>query len=324
MTSNVYPSTVMYTVLKELGLSHAKSARILLRTQTTFDGQPLARRIEDSSQLSRRIVHVAPGQIPRTLFEDFAASVPVLSSKLLGRFATAQPGATPEQAADAFIVQRLFGAHERMGRALSAEGGASAYANAAVCIGRLQLDSETDRVLLHLMLFVTAGCTGDAREAARIVEDYAASHLDVHFDTAETAISSVPESGTPDVELSLGLARIVSGKIKAGTQLYRLDPNGTELGLLPEGENAVSDVDSDVSRRHARIWREGGRWYIEGLQSTNGTLLVTGADRAEIIVEPPRALRSPDYTSQPVEINATDIICLGATTRFMVMPSLAE
>jgi pSer/pThr/pTyr-binding forkhead associated (FHA) protein len=28
-----------------------------------------------------------------------------------------------------------------------------------------------------------------------------------------------------------------------------------------------------VSRRHARLWFDNGRWYLEDLQSANGTLV---------------------------------------------------
>jgi len=28
-----------------------------------------------------------------------------------------------------------------------------------------------------------------------------------------------------------------------------------------------------VSRRHARLWFDNGRWYLEDLQSANGTLI---------------------------------------------------
>lgn len=45
----------------------------------------------------------------------------------------------------------------------------------------------------------------------------------------------------------------------------------------------------------------------QDLKSTNGTYLIRGDSKAKCLV-----------ASEPVELFASDIICLGATTRFMV------
>ncbi len=57
--------------------------------------------------------------------------------------------------------------------------------------------------------------------------------------------------------------------------------NGTETVLVPEegltfgraGGNAQHLIrDAGVSKRHARIWGEGGSWFLEDLGSSNGTI----------------------------------------------------
>jgi pSer/pThr/pTyr-binding forkhead associated (FHA) protein len=48
-----------------------------------------------------------------------------------------------------------------------------------------------------------------------------------------------------------------------------------------------------VSRRHARLWFDNGRWYLEDLQSANGTLV----NSARIF--------------QPAQLNDGDIISFG-------------
>ena len=52
-----------------------------------------------------------------------------------------------------------------------------------------------------------------------------------------------------------------------------------DLGLRPDSDTTIgrhpqctlSINQPSVSRRHARLWMEGGRWYIEDLGSSNGT-----------------------------------------------------
>ena len=79
-----------------------------------------------------------------------------------------------------------------------------------------------------------------------------------------------------------------------------------------DGVQCIADVDADVSRNHAYIWQDGEHWYLRDLGSTNGTRLVSGGDGSERAVG-----RSVE---EAPELFASDIICLGATTRFMVMP----
>jgi class 3 adenylate cyclase len=62
--------------------------------------------------------------------------------------------------------------------------------------------------------------------------------------------------------------------------------------------------DDAISRRHARLFPRGGRFYVEDLDSTNGTLL-----NGEILV-----------SGTPVALNPGDVIELGESTRLQVLP----
>lgn len=73
-----------------------------------------------------------------------------------------------------------------------------------------------------------------------------------------------------------------------------------------------------VSRHHARIRHDGGRWYVEGTGSTNGTVLVSGADRSEIVVEPPADERG-GWTGESVAIRPGDELVFGKSTRYVVI-----
>jgi pSer/pThr/pTyr-binding forkhead associated (FHA) protein len=54
-------------------------------------------------------------------------------------------------------------------------------------------------------------------------------------------------------------------------RVYPLQKESCFIGRSPSVE--VSLADETVSVVHARLWKEGGRWWLEDLDSRNGTLL---------------------------------------------------
>ena len=320
------PSAVMYAELKDLGLKKSDSAALLLDTKRQGAGGWLDDRVNSPSQLTRYIVQTAPGEMSRAFFQDFGQSAPTI----MGRIATKmrKDGKTTSEA-NAVIAQRFSGASATaMQQALDAYGiDSSIYRNALAHIAGLQPLSETDRALLYLMLFLVTGCIGDPGEAAQEVERFSTNRVGAAFRTTEASWDDLgnanarSDAGVSEDMTLLGLMRIVDGKLKGGS-LHRLttDPAGTEMGSLAIGQNAITDVDADVSRHHARIYCEGGCWYIVGLKSTNGTSIISGGDKLERVVEPPKKDRPRDYVPKPVEIRPSDTICLGVSTRYLVMP----
>lgn len=325
------PSSIMYGELKRLGLSNYEVASTLMNTQLTFDGQPLKSRIDESSQLSRRIVHTEPGEIPRGLFNNFQISCPHLARMLIDRRAIRRCGGNQDKAV-AELLESLTGpAAEKMLVALAKQNiDGAMLRNMNSYIAHADLPEEKDRFALALMMFVITGCLGNPRAASIVVIDYATEVLGADFQTAQTVVSAFAQPDETRIEPLLGLVRLAEGKIKAQTNIHVLNPEGTEVGLLPQAKHTIADVGPDASRRHARIWRDEGRWFVEDLGSTNGTYVISGATGEETVVAPPRALRdedgsgasSSDGGNQPaaVELAATDILLLGATTQFMVLP----
>jgi hypothetical protein len=57
------------------------------------------------------------------------------------------------------------------------------------------------------------------------------------------------------------------------TNIGRWDADG---GIFPDVDLDQDDPEAKVSRRHARIIRENGQYYIEDLGSTNGTFINRG------------------------------------------------
>ena len=311
------PSTVMFAELKALGISNHDAAHILLDTSRPLGSSTVRERIESRTQLSRRIVHVAPGELDADLFCDYAQSVTVMLERFGVTWRRRFRGEMMQT-----INERLTGrTAQAMQRALHAFGAdADVYRNALARIAGLQLRNEANLAKLHLLLFVVTGCTGDPAEGARLAERYAAENLESTFVTPRAEVEFTED--TAPVPMALGLIRMVSGHLKGADSLYNVaaDEAGTEIGAFASSAGAITDVDPDVSRYHARVYRKDGRWYVIGLRSLNGTVVIGGDDKQVHVVEPPRWSRAADYVPQPYEIFPADTLCFGATTRYLVVP----
>ena len=307
------PSSIMYTDLRTFGgISNKDAAYILLNTNLTLGGRPLFERIESRTWLSREVVHVDPTNVNPALFADFYAS----TRTIYGQVSRHVAGANKLLA----VAQHYAGpAAKQMCQVLEDHGlDAQVYRNEVSRLCRVQLNDERDRPLLLLMLFCVTGCIADARQATGYVENYAQNRLanDLRTITAAPATSimtAVQESQAS----SLGLIRVVNGAMQP--PVIALEPAGSEVGALAEGRGAVTNVGPDVSRRHARIWRDGTRWLCCGLESTNGTAIISGEDGSIQYVEPPRNARAEGVIYPPCEIHEGDTLCFGRNTRFLVL-----
>src|SRR5205823_7940142 len=75
---------------------------------------------------------------------------------------------------------------------------------------------------------------------------------------------------------------------KENSLVGRIDPNS---GIFPEVDLSRFDPHTKVSRRHARIFREGEAFMVEDLGSVNGTVI---NDVIRLEPRQPRALGSGD------------------------------
>ncbi|WP_392508773.1 FHA domain-containing protein [Naumannella halotolerans] len=111
---------------------------------------------------------------------------------------------------------------------------------------------------------------------------------------------------SPDPMPSPGLPRLVT-----------LRNRSMLIGRPSRSRNIHPDLDCDpdagISRRHAQLTTDGSRWWIEDLDSSNGTFV---AGIAEPLPEEP--LRP----GQRREIGTDDRIYLGAWTRIVLRPAL--
>jgi hypothetical protein len=303
------PSSVLYQDLKTFGgISNKDAARILLSGKVAAGGRAPRDRVDDRTFLSREVVHSQPGLVNTSLFANLPDATQTLMSRLLANRATGGKSG--------ILAHYLGPASQAMQETLADYNlDAAVYRNEVLRLGSVRLRREEDRATLVLMLFVSTGCLADPAAAVGVVEGFAVKTLAVTIGTIETTMGDQAESA-PESTVDLGLLRFVNGT--ARPPIHPLSPAGSIVGSLATGPGAVTDVDVDVSRRHLRIWRQGTRWLCQGLGSTNGTLLVSGADKSTTVVEPPRSgRRASEYP--PVPIERGDMLCLGRTTRFLVM-----
>lgn len=74
--------------------------------------------------------------------------------------------------------------------------------------------------------------------------------------------------------------------------LGRRDPMSN---IFPEIDLSKYDPQTKISRRHARIWRDGGNFLVEDLGSSNGTMLSPGGvDAVRLTPHRPQVLANGD------------------------------
>jgi serine/threonine-protein kinase len=74
---------------------------------------------------------------------------------------------------------------------------------------------------------------------------------------------------------------------KHSSLIGRLDPVS---GIFPEIDLSNYDLESKVSRRHARVWREDQQFFVEDLSSVNGTVI----NDAFLLPKQPHRLKDGD------------------------------
>jgi serine/threonine-protein kinase len=98
---------------------------------------------------------------------------------------------------------------------------------------------------------------------------------------AARATAKLIVAGTTELDVSFVLQ-------KESNLLGRSDP---QSNIFPEVDLSKFDLETKVSRRHARIWREGETFLIEDLNSVNGTVI---NDAVRLAPRQPRVLESGD------------------------------
>ncbi len=108
---------------------------------------------------------------------------------------------------------------------------------------------------------------------------------------------------------------LIIGTNELETPAYRIEKDENLVGrrdpmsnIFPEVDLSKYDPQTKVSRRHARIWREGTQFLVEDLGSSNGTVILP------IVNETVRLLPHQPYT-----LTNGDKIRLGDTTLHFII-----
>ncbi len=309
------PSYVLYSDLKGFGRVSNRDAALVLLSDAPYGGASIRARAMGERTFLSRVVHAEPGRFPRECFDDFASSAHELETAILPRLG----GGAAARAA--FLEHYSGPAASAMHDAVVRTGGdGSLYLNVLQKVMGSRQVSEGVRGRLCFMLFLVTGCTGSPQQAMDAVSAYARKTLSLGLYTTETSVGpGCQQAAGRREDVRLGLLRMVGREAMLPVHPLSTDPEGTVIGALAQGPHAITDVGYDVSRRHARVFREDGTWWVQGLGSTNGTTLVTGDAHETVVVEPPQAERRPGEDFGPVRLSNSDLLCLGVTTRYLVL-----
>lgn len=311
MATELTPCGALFETMKRYGgISHKDLARLVLSGRPLADGKSPLSRCDDRTWVSRFIVHAPVGSLQDRYFCDWGVAALRVSARLRSRDGK---GLSAEEALSLITNQ----------------GGALMEQALRECHQDLALYRNVlERSELTMVLFVAAGCSANVKRACAYVLDYVKT---VHGGRLETVPAAVMDSEQPDAPSAdpreqaqaLGLLRMVGGL--ASGDLHWVQPlsDGVEIGALALGPDDINDVEPDVSGHHLRIWcNEAGRWCVQGLGSSNGTVLISGEDGSETVVEPARAGASA--CAEPVEVHAGDELVLAGSTRFMLIEGMPE
>lgn len=123
--------------------------------------------------------------------------------------------------------------------------------------------------------------------------------IDPDWHAVQEVSEPCPSPGMPEVVPLRGVSQLV-GRRSVSRNIHPQIDCGADTG---------------VSRRHAQLTTDGQRWWVEDLQSSNGTYVgTTGEALPEVPVPPGQRAELPDDAR----------VYLGAWTRIVVRPATAQ
>ena len=280
------PLSVLFDLVKQQAdFSNKDLALIILSGRPLADGRSPRSRVDDRTWMSRYIVHAPTAMLSERYFCNCA----VAAMRLVSRLKSAQYcGLSDER-----VLEIACGEPGRaMDEAFKAMGqNAAPYRNMLERIRTAPALSLAERAETAFVLLVSAGCTGSVRrcvtETQRFIDDMYNGSARTPEPVAESA--AIVESGAPRELLPdrwLGLVRVQDGLVIGDAQWVPPTLQGSVVGSLAVEDGAAAQVGPDVSGEHLRIWRDDAGWFVRGLGSRNGTVLVSGLTGERTVVEP--------------------------------------
>ena len=278
------PCGAMFDIFKRAAhLSHIELCGLVLSSRPLADGRSPQSRAADRSWVSRFIVRAPVGTLQQRYFAEYGTS----AARIMSQLALRQRNPMDSTA----VINMVCGpAGEPMVRALEeCHQDTNLYRNALDRLSQAAELMPAERAEAVLVLFVAVGGTSTPRSLGMSM----------------TAGEREPAPAHP-----LGLLRVQNSFVVSAPRWIQPSEQGVEIGALATGEGDITDVGDDVSARHAHIWCDAQNiWHVEDLSSTNGTVVVNGATRVCIQVEPGRS----------AQLNPGDELKLGESTTYAIL-----
>lgn len=278
------PLSVLFDLVRrQADVSNKELASIILSGKPLADGRSPRSRIGDRTWMSRYIVHAPVSMLSEQYFGNYAVS----AMRLVSRMKSRQYAGLDDRC----ILELACGDEGRaMDDALRATGqDVAPYRNMMERIRDAASLSMGERAEAAFVLLVSAACSGSVRrcvtETQRFIDDMYSGSVR----TPEPAAGcDLLARGSNELlpERWLGLVRVVDGMVVGDAQWVPPTAEGAVVGSLALDEGAAAQVGPDVSGEHLRLWREDVGWFVQGLGSRNGTVLVSGLTGERTVVEP--------------------------------------
>ena len=296
------PLGAMFSILKRYGgISYKELATLILSEKPLVGGVSPASRVNDRTWVSRYLVH-APAEAVRS---EYFVSYEKCAMRIIARLKKR----TGNTLGNREIMEMVAGTpgQEMVAALQNAGQDATPYLNMLARLDKEGGFRAEERMEIAMVLFVAVALSANVAEATAYALDFTS---EIHGASMATPLVT-PNSEDADIE---GLRERIDGQM-------------TTLGLLRVVESYVmgsphwldAELAEEFSGHHARIWHDGaGAWFVEGSGSKNGTVLVSGVDRSEVIVEPPADERE-GWESVPVALKPGDELVFGKNTHYVVI-----
>ena len=310
------PSCALYAGLKSLGrINNGNAAQILMAGNARYGGRLISERLTVPSFISREIVHAKPGDLPEPLFAPFEQSARQILNLIM------QNRGSDPQSLSKVAKRYMESCVPNMQDALTNCGvDGMLFRNGVERIETTDDSDIKDHLYIHLIFFIVTGCLATPPAPSSTPSPLCPTRCSRRLARSRRPsphFSRQPRAPTGDIRL--GLLRVV-GQLGAtaaaspyhepGGQHYRVADWRRERHhrrrfrcLAPAPAHLVPrrSLACAGPRLHQRIVFDLGRRPLPAAYRAAST-------------RPPRQL-----ANTPVEIHNGDTLCLGATTRFLVI-----
>lgn len=306
------PTSAMYAMLKQLKVSNKEAAGLLLSDTQKYGDKFLRDRIEERTFL-HRLTHGDLGFRSPTYYADLPQVAQILCSRITNGSA---PVSTMAELTEYLAGEPL---NEMVAACKDAGLDGSLLANLVNSVRDHADLSDADKASAIMLAYIGVGCLENPSKAIELVNDMLSSIAMTGFRTGLMDDSGYTGETEPQ-DVKIALVRVIDGGLDLnGMHVLSTDPAGTVIGSLATDANSINDVGPLVSKRHLHVYcTPEGQWFVQGLGSTNGTKLIDGATKSEVVVEPPKA-ESAGVVSGPVPLHVGDALHLAGTTVFLAM-----